>query len=157
MKFQLGLSCFTLEKITHSPPFFLFLFSYTLPPFIFTLLFLFPFCVPPPFSSPFSLSLLLLLMFLLFPSISPLFLLLLIMYLSHKAKWKGHWTRSEGLGFDFQCWLCVQVSGKLRILHSLGPNSYNGYLVHRSEVGSIVAGCIGTHLTRGKVKSEEHG
>ena len=46
--------------------------------------------------------------------------------------------------------------GKLRIPHCLGPPSCNGFLVHRSKVGSIVAGCIGTHLARGKVKSVEH-
>ena len=48
---------------------------------------------------------------------------------------------------------CVEVLGKLRIPHCLGPPSRNGYLVHRSKVGSIVAGCIGAHLARGKVKS----
>ena len=30
------------------------------------------------------------------------------------------------------------------------------HLVDRSKVGSIVAGCIDTHLARGKVKSVEH-
>ena len=65
-------------------------------------------------------------------------------------------SRSEGLGFDSQCWPCVEVSGKLCIPHCLGPPSHNGYLVHRSKVGSIVAGCIGAHLARGKVKSVEH-
>ena len=65
-------------------------------------------------------------------------------------------SRSEGLGFDSQCWPCVEVLGKLRIPHCLGPPSRNGYLVHRSKVGSIVAGCIGAHLARGKVKSVEH-
>ena len=48
------------------------------------------------------------------------------------------------------------MSGKLHIPHCLGPPSCNGYLVHRSKVGSIVAGCIGAHLARGKVKSVEH-
>ena len=65
-------------------------------------------------------------------------------------------SRSEGLGSDSQCWPCVEVSGKLRIPHCLGPPSRNGCLVHRSKVGSIVAGCIGAHLARGKVKSVEH-
>ena len=65
-------------------------------------------------------------------------------------------SRSEGLGVDSQCWPCVEVSGKLCIPHCLGPPSRNGYLVHRSKVGSIVAGCIGAHLARGKVKSVEH-
>ena len=65
-------------------------------------------------------------------------------------------SRSEGLGFDSQCWPCVANSGKLCIPHCLGPPSRNGYLVHRSKVGSIVAGCIGAHLARGKVKSVEH-
>ena len=50
----------------------------------------------------------------------------------------------------------VEMLGKLRIPHCLGPPSRNGYLVHRSKVGSIVAGCIGAHLARGKVKSVEH-
>ena len=27
-------------------------------------------------------------------------------------------TRSEGLGFDSQCWPCVEMSGKLRIPHA---------------------------------------
>ena len=65
-------------------------------------------------------------------------------------------SRSEGLEFDSQCWPYVEVSGKLCIPHCLGPSSHNGYLVHRSKVGSKVAGCIGTHLARGKVKSVEH-
>ena len=30
------------------------------------------------------------------------------------------------------------------------------HLMHRSKVGSTVAGCIGAHLARGKVKSVEH-
>ena len=64
--------------------------------------------------------------------------------------------RSEGLGFDSQCWPCVEVSGKLCIPHCLGPLSSNGYLVHRSKVGSIIAGCISAHLARGKVKSVKH-
>ena len=65
-------------------------------------------------------------------------------------------SRSEGLGFDSQCWPCAEVSGKLRIPHCLSLPSRNGYLVHRSKVRSIVAGCIGTHLAKGKVKSVEH-
>ena len=65
-------------------------------------------------------------------------------------------SRSEDLRFNSLCWPCVDVSGKLRIPHCLGPPSCNGYLVHRSKVGSIVAGCTGTHLARGKVKSVEH-
>ena len=64
--------------------------------------------------------------------------------------------RSKGLVFDSQCWSCVEVSGKLRVPHCLGPPSHNGYLVHRYKVGLIVAGFIGTHLVRGKVKSVEH-
>ena len=63
---------------------------------------------------------------------------------------------SEGLGFNSQCWPCVEVLGKLPILHCLGPPSRNGYLVHSYKVGSIVAGCIGAHLAREKVKSVEH-
>ena len=65
-------------------------------------------------------------------------------------------SRSDGLGFDSQCWPCVAMSGKLRIPHCLSPPSHNGYLVHKSKVESIAAGCIGAHLARGKVKSVEH-
>ena len=55
-------------------------------------------------------------------------------------------SKSEGLGFDSQCWSCVEVFSKLHIPHCLRP------LCH----GSIVAGCIGVRLARGKVKCEEH-
>ena len=57
-------------------------------------------------------------------------------------------SRSEGLGIDSLCWPYVEVLGKLRIPRCLSPRSRNGYLVHRSKVGAIVAGCIGTHLAR---------
>ena len=63
-------------------------------------------------------------------------------------------TRSEGLWFDSHCWSCVEVSGKLCTLHCLGSPSHNGYLMHRSKDGSIVAGCIGYHIAIAKVKSE---
>ena len=66
-------------------------------------------------------------------------------------------SRSEGLGFDSQCWPCVEGSGKLRIPHCLGPPSHNVYLVHRSKVESIVAGCIGAHLVRAKLNMHCHG
>ena len=65
-------------------------------------------------------------------------------------------SSSEGLGVDSQSWPCVEVSCKFRIPHCLGPPSHNGYLVHRSNIESIVAGCNGAHLARGKVKSVEH-
>ena len=54
----------------------------------------------------------------------------------HLARWIGHWTWSEGLGFNSQCRSCAQVSGKLCI-----PPSHDGYLVHRSKVGSMVTCC----------------
>ena len=50
-------------------------------------------------------------------------------------------SRSEGLGFDSQCWPCVEMSSKVCIPHCLGPPSRNEYQVHRSKVGSIAAGC----------------
>ena len=56
-----------------------------------------------------------------------------------------------GLGFDSQHWSCVNMLGNLRIPRGLRPPSCNGYLVHKSKVGSIIAGCMGIHLTRGKV------
>ena len=65
-------------------------------------------------------------------------------------------STSESLGFDSQCWPCVVVSGQIRIPQCFSPPSRNGYLVHRSKIGSIVAGCIGCHLARGKVKSVQH-
>ena len=52
----------------------------------------------------------------------------------------------EGLGFEFKYWSRVEVLGKLRIMHCNGTTSCNAYLVHRSKVGSIVAGYIGAHL-----------
>ena len=61
-------------------------------------------------------------------------------------------SRSEGLGFNSQHWSRIEVSGKLHIPQCLDPFSRNGYLVHRSEVGSIVAGCCRAHLVNGKVK-----
>ena len=64
-------------------------------------------------------------------------------------------SRSEGLGFHSQCWPCVEVSGKVCIPHHIGLPSHNGYLVHRSNIESIVACCIGAHLDRGKVESAE--
>ena len=75
--------------------------------------------------------------------------------LSHKHM-DFTFLQEYGLGFDSQCWPCVEVSDKLCIPHCLGPPSRNGYLMHRSKVGSIVAGRIGAHLARGKVKSVEH-
>ena len=65
-------------------------------------------------------------------------------------------SRSEGLGLDSQYWSYVQVSGKLGIPHCLGPSTVLG-TGNRSKVGSIFAGCIGTHLARGKVISVEQG
>ena len=60
-------------------------------------------------------------------------------------------SRSEGLGFDSQCWPCVEESGKLRIPHCLSPPRRNGYLVHRSKVGSTVAGCCAPTARGGRV------
>ena len=60
-------------------------------------------------------------------------------------------SRSEGLGFDSQCWSCVEVVGKLRISCCLGSPPRNGYLVHRSKVESIGAGCCAPTAGGGKV------
>ena len=59
----------------------------------------------------------------------------------HMAKWIEHWTQ------DQKVWGWISSTGKLHIPHCLSC----GYLVHSSKVGSIVAGCIGSHLARGKV------
>ena len=42
----------------------------------------------------------------------------------------------KGLGFDSQCWPCVEVSGKLLIPYCLCPPSSNGYLVER-KIGKL--------------------
>ena len=60
-------------------------------------------------------------------------------------------TRSEGLGFDSQCWPCVEVPGKLRVPHCFDPRSHNSYLMHRSKVGSIVVGYYAPTARGGKV------
>ena len=60
-------------------------------------------------------------------------------------------SRSEGLGFSSKWWSCVEVSGKVRIPHCLGPPGRNGYLVRRSKVGSVVAGCCAPTSRGGKV------
>ena len=60
-------------------------------------------------------------------------------------------SRSEGLGFDSQCWPCVEVLGKFRIPHCLSSPSHNGYLVHKFKVGSIVAGCCAPTARGGKI------
>ena len=39
--------------------------------------------------------------------------------------------RLEGLGLDFHCWSCVEVSGKLLILYCLCQSSSDEYLVER--------------------------
>ena len=46
-------------------------------------------------------------------------------------------SRSKGLGFNFHCWLCVEVTGvgKLVIPCCLCSPSSNGYLVERRGVG----------------------
>ena len=70
----------------------------------------------------------------------------------HVAKWIGHWTQHQKVwGFNSQCWPCIKVSGKLCIPCFLSPASCNGYLVHRSKVGSRVAGCCAPTVRGGKV------
>ena len=46
------------------------------------------------------------------------------------------------------------MQGKLYISHCFGQSSHNGYLVHTSKVGSIIAGYVGVYLAREKVSSE---
>ena len=55
--------------------------------------------------------------------------------------------RRSGVRFPVLA-ICAKVSDKFHIPHFLGPPSHNGYLVHSSKVGSIVA--------NGKVNSVEH-
>ena len=45
-------------------------------------------------------------------------------------------SRSEGLGFDLQCWLCVEVLDKLLIQCCLYPASSAGYLAGQNVTGS---------------------
>ena len=49
-------------------------------------------------------------------------------------------SRAEGLRFDIQCWPLRTVSWT-SYSTCFGPPSCNGYLMHRSNVISIVAGC----------------
>ena len=65
-------------------------------------------------------------------------------------------SRSQDMGFNSQCWPCAEMSGKFHTPHCLGPSRRNGYLVHRSKVGVIVAGCIGAHFAKKQVKPAEH-
>ena len=60
-------------------------------------------------------------------------------------------SRSEGLGFDSQCWPCIQVSAKLRIQHCYNPPTVQSSLVYRSKVGSKVAGCCAPTARGSKV------
>ena len=71
--------------------------------------------------------------------------------LRYKIVWwyVAKWIGVRRMWFNSQCWPCVEVTGKLHISHCLGPTSCTRCLVHRSKVGSIVAGCIGAHLARG--------
>ena len=59
-------------------------------------------------------------------------------------------SRSEGLGFDSQCWPCVEVSGKIHIPHCLGPPARNAHLVHRSKIRLTFAGCCAPTARGGK-------
>ena len=59
-------------------------------------------------------------------------------------------SRSKGLRLNFKCWSCAEVSGKLHIHTSLVYSAAMGTWC-RFMCGSIVAGCIGVHLARGRV------
>ena len=72
----------------------------------------------------------------------------------HVPKWiRGCWTQEQKV-WDSSSSTdhLAEVSDKLWFPHCLGPLNRNGYLVYRSKAGSIVLGCIGTHLAgEGKV------
>ena len=86
----------------------------------------------------------------LLPQLHPLRICILSFW-KRSAKWKqGIGLEIKRSGVQSQCWSYIEVLGKLCVPHCLGPPSFDGYLVHKSEVGSILAGCIGTHLARGK-------
>ena len=74
----------------------------------------------------------------------------------HVAQRIGRWIQDQKVRGSISNAGYVQKCRANRIPHCLGPPSHNVYLVCRSKVGSIVAGCIGAHLARGKVKSVEH-
>ena len=74
----------------------------------------------------------------------------------HVAHWIGCWLKIRRSAVQFPVLVMCKKYRANCIPHCFGPPSCNGYLVHRSKVGSIVAGCIGAHLERGKVKSVEH-
>ena len=61
----------------------------------------------------------------------------------------------------FKLFLLCYLVGPLKLLWPFWPSHFAlylscYYLAHRYKVRSIVAGCIGGHLARGKVKSVEH-
>ena len=72
------------------------------------------------------------------------------------AKWIGCWTQYQ------KFWGSIPSAGHVQIFGqtvfrtaSVHPAVVAGYLVHRSNVGSIVAGCRAP-TARGGIKSEEH-
>ena len=63
------------------------------------------------------------------------------------AKWTGHWAQ------DQKVWDSILSAGqvqrcrvKLHIPHCLSSLSHNGYLMHRSKVGSIAAWPVRGHV-----------
>ena len=54
-----------------------------------------------------------------------------------------HIIRRSGVRFPFLLMCRKETSGKFHIPHCLSSPSHNGYLVHRSKVGSIVVSCCG--------------
>ena len=63
----------------------------------------------------------------------------------NKERW---WIQDKKvLGRIPQCWSCVSMSANFSIPYCLRPPSHNGYLVHRSKIGSTAAGCHRHPLT----------
>ena len=57
------------------------------------------------------------------------------------TKWIGHRTGNQKVRASIPSAGCVEVSGKLHFSNCFRSPSCNGYLVHGSKVGSVVAGC----------------
>ena len=80
---------------------------------------------------------------------------------SHTWHHLSTWPCGYGVGLKIrrsgvQLSVLVICRGFRLTSYCFGPPSSNGYLVHRSRIGSIATGCIGTRLASWKVKSEEH-
>ena len=75
------------------------------------------------------------------------------------AKWIEYWTQDQkvwSLISGTSHVSTIQVSDKLYILHCIGLPNRNEYLIKKSKIILVVAGCICAYLAGLKVQSDEH-